>query len=204
MLNEIQAWIARRRQKNKERMATAAEGQQMSLLQNTVAKKSRDKLEQELHLQKGILAMKYLLLKTKFERGQELAEMLKQKIDQIENVKFHQFSQLADQRQEINDLRMELRNSKEQMEKDVSKLLVYKVQAEEKKPLEIQACMKAYVNMAFKTNMLVRQLQIAHKHSGLPISAGERMQIVASDRNQLVLRGFDDLFKDQDRASLVE
>lgn len=56
------------------------------------------------------------------------------------------------------NLNLKLDKTVEGYEKEVSKLMIYKHDAEHKKPLEIQMCLKAFMTITYRTNILVRQL----------------------------------------------
>ena len=87
------------------------------------------------------------------------------------------------------------------MEKELNKLLIYKLQAEEKKPREIQACMRTYLALVYRTNQIVRQLEISQKYSGMSMQVLERMQITTTDTKEIVVKGFDEIMNDQDKLS---
>ena len=80
---------------------------------------------------------------------------------------------------------MEKMQSVAALEKEINKLNYYKIQAEEKKPYEIQQCLLAYLGMVFRTNTFIKELYVANKSSGLPFEANERMQIIAIDNKTI-------------------
>lgn len=188
VIKEIKKQNEEERQKNKERINL--EKDKIKKLQLDGQRKNRELIEQEMYLTKGLLSIKYYLLEAKFNKSKDLQEMFKQKIDMIENVKFHQHQQIEEQQQEINDIKMEKMQSVAALEKEITKLNYYKIQAEEKKPYEIQQCLLAYLGMVFRTNTFIKELYVANKASGLPFEANERMQIIALDNKTLGIQQF--------------
>jgi CII-binding regulator of phage lambda lysogenization HflD len=57
---------------------------------------------------KAWLAIKYFILQSKYEKNVELTSLLKQKIDEIENLRFHQSSQIDNQIEQIKKLYKQL------------------------------------------------------------------------------------------------
>ena len=109
------------------------------------------------------------------EKGKGLADLLKQKIEELETQKHHQKTEIEEQYKLIAQLQKNLKESIEERENEVKKLIVYKEEAEYKKPQEIQNSLKIFLRMVFRTNYFVRQLQMAQKYSQHSSEANERI-----------------------------
>ena len=95
------------------------------------------KLEELLVQQKGYYAFRFHRMLAKIEKGQGLADLLKQKIEELESQKFHQKREIEAQYELIAELQKNLKETREDRDVEVNKLIIYKKEAEFKKPTEI-------------------------------------------------------------------